>query len=384
MERDTCLHILADTATTPSRVWKEATSFLRNGLARRVVLMAKWEPGLAEREELAPGISVWRVRLTTRILPRRLPWQILKEIEWRHRVIKHSHQLRPMMIFCHSVMPLRTAVQTKRVTGAPLVYDAHELETERADLTGNKRRVFSYWERRLIRHCDAVICVSDSIADWYQRRYGLSRPLVVRNVPDRRMLSDFAQTNLLRQRLSLGNEDLIFLYQGALTQGRRVEEMVRVFANARRQKHLVFMGAGPLEGVVTRAASLNSNVHFLPQVPQVDLLNYTAGADVGFAAHLEPTCLNHRYALPNKFFEYVLAGLPTWVNDVHEEMAALVRRYGFGWVTAYDEKSMVDWVNLLDRQELNAKRRQAIEASKLFSWAAEEDLLLRKCRTLLA
>ena len=115
---------------------KEAASFLRAGLAERVILVAKWDPGLLQHQELAPGISVCRIKLAARCLPRRLPWQIFKEMEWRHRVVQLARELRPRTIFCHSVMPLRTAVAAKRATGAALVYDAHELETERIGFNG--------------------------------------------------------------------------------------------------------------------------------------------------------------------------------------------------------------------------------------------------------
>ena len=384
MQKATCLHILADNATTLNRVTKEATSFVRTGLAERVVLLAKWDPGLPEQDELAPGIHLQRIKLATRFLPRSLPWQLLKAIDWRQRVVRRARDLQPNLVFCHSVMPLRAAVEIKHKTGAPLIYDAHELETERIEFTGATKRVFSFLERRLIRHCDAVICVSDSIADWYARHYAIPKPVVVRNIPDQRQLEEVTASNALRTLFGLSSEHLVFIYQGALARGRRVEEVTRAFANARRDRHLIFMGFGPLEQEVVRAAAANPNIHFLRAVPPKEMLNYTASADIGFAAHLEPSCLNHRYALPNKFFEYLLAGLPIWVNDVHEEMASLIRRYGFGWVTPYSEHGMTDWINSIDQTELKAKRNIAAAAGNLFSWAREEQTLLAACRPLMA
>jgi hypothetical protein len=155
---------------------------------------------------------------------------------------------------------------------------------------------------------------------------------------------------------------------------------MRVFQQVRPDRHVVFMGFGPLEGLVREATDAHSNIHFLPAVPPDQVVRYVAHADVGFAAHLEPTCLNHRYALPNKFFEYLLAGLPVWVNDVHHEMAALVRRYGFGWVTPYGDEEMRDWVNALTPGELESKRALAATANKYFSWEREESGLLAAYR----
>lgn len=383
MSNGACVHILSTTARHVSRVRKEAASLLRAGLAQRVALLAKWEPGLAAEEALASGVTVTRVKLASRFLPRQLPWQVFKEMEWRHRVVSQTRRLQPRILFCHSVMPLRTAVQAARMTGAALVYDAHELETETVHLKGAKKRVARYLEKRFIHQCGAVMCVSDSIADWYQSRYGLLRPAVVRNVPDVRLQTDFSGSTLLRETFRIPNQATVFIYQGGMAPGRRVEQILRVFATARPDRHLILMGFGPLEGLVREAAAKYPNIHFLSAVEPDEVLRHTASADVGFAAHLEPSCLNHRYALPNKFFEYLLAGLPVWVNDVHEEMARLVASRGFGWVTPYEDEAMTEWVNSLRPDEIEAKRKLASESRNYFSWAHEEQALLAMCRAAL-
>jgi hypothetical protein len=59
-----------------------------------------------------------------------------------------------------------------------------------------------------------------------------------------------------------------------------------------------------------------------------DLVREAAAFDVGLFAL--PRHSNHnRYALPNKFFEYSMAGLALCVSDL-PEMGALVRRDQLG------------------------------------------------------
>jgi glycosyltransferase involved in cell wall biosynthesis len=381
MFTDVCLHLLADNATSLNRVRKEANSFLRAGLAKEVVLVAKWDPGLAERQDLAPGISVRRIRLATRLLPRKLPWQIFKELEWRRRAVQCARELRPQTIFCHSVLPLRAAVAAKRATGAPLIYDAHELESERIDLNGIQKRVFSYLERKLIRECDAVICVSDSIAEFYEQLYGIPRPAVVRNVPEVRVQMDFGSSDVLRERFGLKRSDMVFVYSGALTLGRRIEPLVQVFRQLSPHRHLVFMGFGPLEDLVKKAAAAQSNIHFLPQVPTDQVLKHTGSADVGIVG-VENRCLSYYYSLPNKMFEYLLAGTPALVPD-YPEMRRIVESHACGWSVPEGDDNWRKAIESLDPNDVAAAKLRTRTASGRFAWKNEEPALFSAYKTAL-
>lgn len=375
--KSTCLHLLADNATTLNRVRKEANSFMRAGLADKVVLLAKWDPGLAEQQDLAPGISVRRFKLTTRLLPRKLPWQIFKEMEWRYRAVHCARQLRLNTIFCHSVFPLRAAVAAKRIARAPLIYDAHELESERIDLNGVQKRVFSYLERKLIRECDAVICVSDSIAEFYQQRYSIPRPAVVRNVPEGRGELDSGSADLLRTRFGLKSSDLVFVYSGALTLGRRIQQLIHIFQQLRADRHLIFMGFGPLEHLVKKASAEQSNIHFLPQVPTDQILKHTASADVGIVG-VENKCLSYYYSLPNKIFEYLMAGTPALVPN-YPEMRRIVESHACGWSVDDGDENWLEMIGSLRREDVRAAKVRTRAASGRFAWSNEEVALFSAC-----
>lgn len=97
------------------------------------------------------------------------------------------------------------------------------------------------------------------------------------------------------------------------------------------QAALVFLGGGPLKDALIGEVGLlglRDRVHFLDPVPPDALLSYTASADVGVTL-LEDTCLNHRYALPNKLFEYLMAGIPVLASDL-PEIRDVVDAYGVG------------------------------------------------------
>jgi glycosyltransferase involved in cell wall biosynthesis len=375
------VHVHEATFVNNSRDLKEARSLLRAGLADEVVLVGMLGEGLPAEDSPFPGARIERLPRRTRRLPANKLLALLKLAEARWRFVSAISRLRPDVIHCHSLGPLAACVSGKHRTGAALIYDAHELETEQVPVKGMRQIVETFQERRLIRHCDAVLCVADSIADWYGRAYGIPRPYVVRNVPDLRFQSLPEESNLIRQELGLPGESLVFLYQGRLAPGRGVERFIRVFQRASPARHIVFMGYGPLTDVVMAAAREGGSIHFLPAVEPKRVLDYTTGADVGVIG-VEDTCLNNRYSLPNKLFEYLLAGVPILCPDL-PEMRRVVLENGCGWADPGSDEGLLALIDQLGRDEILAKRQQARAARPLYSWQKEEKSLLAAYRSVL-
>ena len=89
------------------------------------------------------------------------------------------------VVHCLDVEPLPIGVRLKQLTGAKLVYDAHELETERTHLKKLRKRIVRVSERRCKPYVDAMITVSPSIQNWYRERFPRVPVSLVRNVPTR-------------------------------------------------------------------------------------------------------------------------------------------------------------------------------------------------------
>jgi glycosyltransferase involved in cell wall biosynthesis len=345
----------------------------------RVAMICRAAPDVPCMEAIDPGIEVRRVSIRSAVLPANALLALLKVWEDAYRRVRAGLEFEADLIHCHSITPLSASVALKRRTGAKLLYDAHELETERAGIAAHRRWFDRRLERKLIRHCEAVVCVSDSIADWYAEHYGIERPIVVRNVPD--VLGPPTPSNLLRQRFDIAAGELIFLYQGMLTPGRRIEQILRVFSRVRGDRHVVLMGYGELEDLVRATAATHSNVHFLPAVPQRELLAYTASADIGLVG-VENVCLSYFYSLPNKLFEYLFAGLPVIAGRL-PEIERVVREHQCGWLHAESDDALLELVQSVGPREIQLARDGAARVRQHYSWAAEERRLLDVYRRLL-
>lgn len=373
MSRRVALHVFLTNALHESRFLKEASSSLRAGLFDSVMLAARWRPGLAESEELAPGVSVARIRLRTLSWPRGLIWALGKDFEWRQKILSLGTTIRPRVIHSHSIRALPVGVQLSRRLRVPLVYDAHELETERNGLRGFRRILDKLIERLYIGRCQAVLCVGDRIAEWYAAAYGIPRPFVVRNIPERRMTSPGRTELPVRSRLGIPGDAMLFLYQGAFFRGRRLEQFIRVFQQSRSDQHLVFLGYGDALPMI-QAATAHPRIHYLPAVPPGQVLAVTAQADVGLVG-VENICLSYYYSLPNKLFEYVLAGIPS-AAPAFPEIEHIVRRHGCGWVVGESDQEWIDWLCALTPHQVTQARQATQAAAAHFDWSSEEQVLL--------
>lgn len=366
------LHIIVTPFEHESRVLKQCRVAAEFDAGKARMVIALWEPGLAEDEVLGDGISVWRVKLKSRSWPKNLLVQVIKYFEFAFRILARMKSGDITVITAHSVSALPVGVALKWLTNAPLVYDAHELESEANGLSPLRRWFTRRMEGLWIRATDRVVTVCDSIADWYVDAYPIERPLVVRNVPIRAGTQDTRST-VLRDEHDVPDDELLFLYQGSLAPGRGIESLLAVFAVPDMRSHFVVMGYGELEGQVRKAAAESLNIHFQPAVPPEKVLFYTSSADIGLCL-IENTCLSYYYSLPNKLFEYLLSGLPVLVNDMPEQRR-IVEEYNCGWVVPESQVEQQNLLSSIDREQFAVRRAGAISAGESFDWGAEASRL---------
>jgi glycosyltransferase involved in cell wall biosynthesis len=336
------------------------------------VVIGVADGSLPQRQELAPGVVFYRVEVPTKRGLRRGPFRTMA---WERRVWDLCKEWSILVVSVHSSNVLSLGAALARSGAARLVYEPHELESHSANTPLWQRWMARWTEARLVRHCDRVVVVSDSIADWYRRAFRIPRPTVVRNVPDMPVSGAPSPTpSLWRTRFGIADDHMVFIYQGALSPGRRIEQFLRVFAAAQPDRHVVFMGYGELESQVRLAAERFPNIHFAPAVAPKDVLRHTAGADVGLVG-VENVCLSYFFSLPNKLFEYIAAGVPALVND-WPEMKRVVLDQGCGWVVPGDDDAA--WLCAVDTMDWAAVRRAAEcsqRAADRFSWTREQDSL---------
>ena len=371
------LHITLTLFRNETRILKETTSLVRSGLVPRVYIVALHEEGLREEEEIDNARSVWRVRLKSRKWPRNLAVQLLKYIEFCVRVIWYARMRKITLITIHSLALLPLGVFLKWPCRAKLVYDAHELETETYGLCGLRQVIARHVERILIKCVDLVIVVSDGINEWYRDKYGLSNIVTVLNCPE---FQEPQRTQRLHHELNIPKGKKIVIYQGGLIEGRGIEQLLKAFADCDDDKHvLVLMGYGELEPLTKEYADSHSNIYFQKAVAPEVVLQYTASADVGIS-YIDNPSLNDHFCLPNKLFEYIMAGLPAIVNNAPEQQR-VVNENQIGIVlnelTAQSLRCALEDLDHMNSGNLSNNLKRAAE---LFSWDNQAQLMINAHR----
>ncbi|MFT7622767.1 MAG: glycosyltransferase involved in cell wall biosynthesis [Myxococcota bacterium] len=253
-----------------------------------------------------------------------------------------------------------------------LVYDCHEFESERQGKSALYSRAVAMLEGLFIGQAGAVLTVSPSIADAYDQRYGV-RPSLARNVPHAR---PDVSGDRFREAFPIGKDETIFLYQGAMTGGRGIEDTIEAFVGLADQGiHLVLMGFGPMQAYVEQHTASHSNMHVHPAVSYENVLEYSASADIGLMT-AAPTCLSYLYCLPNKLFEYIQAGIPILCNDL-PDCRALIEQYSMGEIVP--DTSPQSWRQAVRRMAdtvLSSYDRGLRQARADLHWDREEQALL--------
>ncbi len=246
-----------------------------------------------------------------------------------------------------------------RIKHKPLVYDSHEYFTEVPELQGRNftRSIWTGIEKRILPGLKYSSTVSTSIADAYFSKYGIEMELI-RNLP-------YGQRREARRPdlLDCGPKRII-IYQGALNVGRGLETIITAMQYLDAFQLQLF-GQGDIADdlhALTHNLKLGDRVEFMGRLPFDKLKSYTRQASLGISLE-EDIGLNYRYALPNKLFDYIQAGIPVLVSDL-PEMRRIVEDYGIGQV-----------VDSPDPELLAAQIRKMMESEE---WRMEWKTNLRK------
>lgn len=298
-------------------------------------------------------------------------------------------ELAPDVIHAHDYHMLgiaHRAVGRARLRGrdAKWIYDAHEYTRGLSRYGGRTPRIIAAWadlEAEYIGGADAVITVSESIAEALQRDHHLSqKPTVVLNIPTF-PLADSAETPSLRAAAGVADDVPLVVYGGGVTSARGVQTVIE----ALRDLPGVHFAVVAVPAVVTpyvqslldRASELGvaDRVHVVPPVDAHHVVPYLSSATLGVNPILHFP--SHDMALPNKLFEYLHARLPIVTSDCRDT-ARFVTEHGFGEVfAAGDAHALADAVRrvLGDRDRYIRTFDDRVDLLETYSWEHQADLL---------
>src|SRR5262249_22926166 len=115
-------------------------------------------------------------------------------------------------------------------------------------------------------------------------------------------------------------------------------------------------------------------VKIVPAVPYSELLDWTASADIGLVIYPSDYSLSVRFTLPNKLFEYLMAGRPVLASQL-DAIADVIQTHGVGRIVPSVAPADIGaGINAMlnDKTALAQMQRKALDvAREEFCWERE-------------
>lgn len=378
---DICL-ILDNDVRTDGRVLKEAGSLTRAGWRVVIIGIDRMKSPLPD-DEVIDGFRVQVVK------PGGIPglegkvgkavrvfqgyWLVARRLRQMKARVYHANDFIGLLMLALAGLWDRT-----------FIYDAHELYFERSVKGGRTPTRFMLsllrpLEGWMARRAAGTITVGDQLANWLAEHLRIKRPIVVRNVVDVR--NDGEPVPMPRQA-----RERIIGHSGYITHGRHLPELVEALRYLPEHVSLALVGDGSLWPVLERQAEKLGVGHRLrrvhPVTPQT-MAPTMAQADAAVVI-ITSDATSYHFALPNKLFESIAAGLPLVVTDI-PEVAGLVRQYELGVIlSSVEPEALARAIETVLEPEANARyRANALRAREALTWEAEEAKLVALYRQVL-
>ena len=255
-----------------------------------------------------------------------------------------------------------------------VVYEAHEYFAGHEIFQTRPIRKFIWLlvERMTMPYVDALITVSEPLARAYQKDYpDLQNVQVIRSLPS---INDFRKDDIGTEKPA--ERPFTFHFHGYFHKGRALEQIILAFDNIRDlDVRLILIGKGPLEKRLknlVKEKNLAQKIIFHDFIPNAQLIDFIRQADVGLAL-IQADSINRKYSLPNKFFEYIMAGLPVLAGNI-PTLEEYTNKYNVGLTADPDDieaiaKAMHEMVK--NKETLSTWRENCKKAAKELNWENE-------------
>jgi len=261
-----------------------------------------------------------------------------------------------------------------RIKKIPLVYDSHEYFTGLPELKGRNfvKAVWKHIESFCFPRLKHVITVSEPIAEIYSNEYGV-KPAVIKNFSP--LSSEIKAVS--RKELGIPENCFVVIIQGSgINIDKGGEELIDAVVLT-ENLFLIVAGSGDVVPALKKKVSefnLDNRVTFTGTLPWNELISYTKAADAGMVLEKD-TNLNYHFSLPNKFFDYITAGIPVISSNL-PLVSELIIRYNCGIILPeVTPEEISEAVRMLSGNKILHKqlKNNSVIASYELNWEKESE-----------
>jgi hypothetical protein len=257
-----------------------------------------------------------------------------------------------------SMLPISIRIAKDKKVG--VYFDAHEYPTKQ-----NKKRNHDYkpliseWALKThIKQPAVFTTVCEGLAKEYDAEFG-REPEIILNTP---LLENLSPSKIDSKKIHL-------VHHGIAAPKRKIETLIELMQKLGRRFHLNLYLVDYNKSYLNHLKNLSKeskNITFHEPVKTEFISKEINKHDIGVYM-LNDDSFNMKYALPNKFFEFIQARLAIaiWPSP---EMSKIIDEHNLGWVTTdRDVKSMASLLNNLSPKDIFDAKSNSHNASKKFS-----------------
>lgn len=275
---------------------------------------------------------------------------------------------------------LPVAVSAAHGQKSRVLFDAHEYSVEQGvDLpfVGLRAPFREYLFREYEMGIDQVITVGNGISVLYEEHFDWKSDVIM-NAP----------YYIKNQFHPVDSSRINLVHHGAALQGRYIEDMISMMSALDKRFHLNLMLIPTDQHYLDKLKrdalqTAADRVTFWEPVPPRDVVSELTKFDIGIPL-IRVNTRSYYHALPNKFFEYTMAGLGIAISPL-PDMQRFVEKRQTGIVAADQSwQSMANVLNGLSPEAINQFKRNSLELAKTLNAEVEMQKLLQLYASLLS
>ncbi len=250
-----------------------------------------------------------------------------------------------------------------------IILDAREYYPKETEGSTYFRYIVAPEKRHLcnlmLNRLDGFYTVSNGLADLFEKEFSI-RPKVIRSTP---YYNEVPYKPIKEYPIKL-------VHHGIANRDRYLENMIHILSALEDTYTLDFYLTGDVNYIneLKLLGQKFKNIKFYNPVPFNEINNMLSSYDIGFY-FLVPAGFNTTYNLPNKFFEFIQAGLGIIIGP-SPEMASLSKEYGVGIVSEkFTVDSMIQTLKSKNLEDLNLIKKNSLDVAFLLSWESESKKL---------
>jgi hypothetical protein len=275
------------------------------------------------------------------------------------------------VIYCNDLMTLPIGAEAiKHNKKAKLILDMHEYATREYEDNPEWKRyeqpMLINVMRRLSRKAHGTITVVESFVDLFHREFGMKKPIVVMNAPEKQEIPPKEKDN---------SDKIHLIHHGVAMKERQLEKMIRMMSTTDEKYVLHLMLVGEDQEYLTflqneaDAIGRNNIIFEKPTNPR-EIVSKIAQYNIGLFI-LPPIIFNYEHALPNKFFDFIGAGLAIAIGP-SPNMAKMINQHGMGWIADdFEPETMAKLLNSLSLEDIKAKKSASLKLSQTLTAETE-------------